>query len=119
MIRGELVTVAIDGSVQHTNEYCVETVVFRFRMTVTEDAVPADMMAEVKDKRQELIGRFHALFQSTLIFFSLKWLVKKPSNFFLAESIVNADDIIGDMFLEEKIPSDEDVLVRTWFVLRK
>ena len=29
-----------------------------FRLTIREDAVPGDMMAEMKDRRQELIGGY-------------------------------------------------------------
>ena len=33
-----------------------------FRLTIREDAVPGDMMAEMKDRRQELIGEYDTKF---------------------------------------------------------
>ena len=47
------------------------------------DSIPKDMEAESKDKRQELI-----------------------------EMISNVDDHLGEMFLEEKIPTNEQLMVR-------
>jgi len=48
---------------------------------VREDEVPKDMRTEVEDKRQELI-----------------------------EHVSNVDDILGEMFLEEKVPNEKDVM---------
>ena len=36
-----------------------------FRLTIREDAVPGDMMAEMKDRRQELIGEYATMFLTT------------------------------------------------------
>ncbi|XP_069692230.1 elongation factor G, mitochondrial [Periplaneta americana] len=52
-----------------------------FGETVREDEIPADMRAECQDKRQELI-----------------------------EHVSNVDDILGEMFLEEKTPSEGDIM---------
>lgn len=46
------------------------------------DAIPSDMLAEAKDKRQELI-----------------------------ETVSNVDDQLGEMFLEEKKPNNEQLMV--------
>ena len=48
---------------------------------VRYDAIPGDMMAEVKAYRQEMI-----------------------------EHISDADEIVGNMFLEEKVPSMDDLM---------
>ena len=48
--------------------------------TVRYDAIPSNMMAEVKDRRQELI-----------------------------EHVSNADDFLGNMFLEERKPTVEEI----------
>lgn len=52
-----------------------------FGLKIREDQVPADMVAEVHDRRQELI-----------------------------EHLSNADDILGELFLEEKGLSDQDIM---------
>ncbi|KAH9490292.1 hypothetical protein Btru_034008 [Bulinus truncatus] len=52
-----------------------------FGITVREDEIPADMRSESKDRRQEMI-----------------------------EMVSNADDILGEMFLEEKLPTTQDIM---------
>lgn len=46
------------------------------------DEIPADFRAEATDRRQELV-----------------------------ECVANADEILGEMFLEEKIPTKDDLKV--------
>ena len=46
------------------------------------DEIPADFRAEAADRRQELV-----------------------------ECVANADEILGEMFLEEKIPTNDDLKV--------
>lgn len=46
------------------------------------DEIPADLRAEAADQRQELV-----------------------------ECVANADEILGEMFLEEKIPTNADLKV--------
>lgn len=46
------------------------------------DEIPADFRAEAADRRQELV-----------------------------ECVANADEILGEMFLEEKIPTKDDLKV--------
>lgn len=46
------------------------------------DEIPADFQAEAADRRQELV-----------------------------ECVANADEILGEMFLEEKIPTKDDLKV--------
>lgn len=52
-----------------------------FGLQIREDQVPSDMEAEVKDRRQEMI-----------------------------EHLSNADEILGELFLEEKGLSDQDIM---------
>uniref|UniRef100_A0A665UDL6 Elongation factor G, mitochondrial n=1 Tax=Echeneis naucrates TaxID=173247 RepID=A0A665UDL6_ECHNA len=51
-----------------------------FGQTVRYDEIPADFRAEAADRRQELV-----------------------------ECVANADEILGEMFLEEKIPTNDDL----------
>lgn len=51
-----------------------------FGQTIRYDEIPADFRAEAADRRQELV-----------------------------ESVANADEILGEMFLEEKIPTNDDL----------
>ncbi|XP_030599838.1 elongation factor G, mitochondrial isoform X2 [Archocentrus centrarchus] len=51
-----------------------------FGQTVRYDEIPADFRAEAADRRQELV-----------------------------ECVANADEILGEMFLEEKIPTKDDL----------
>uniref|UniRef100_A0A3B4V4X4 Elongation factor G, mitochondrial n=1 Tax=Seriola dumerili TaxID=41447 RepID=A0A3B4V4X4_SERDU len=52
----------------------------QFGSTIRYDEIPADFRAEAADRRQELV-----------------------------ESVANADEILGEMFLEEKIPTNDDL----------
>lgn len=52
------------------------------RQTMRYDEIPADFRAEAADRRQELV-----------------------------ECVANADEILGEMFLEEKIPTKDDLKV--------
>ncbi|XP_046401695.1 elongation factor G, mitochondrial [Ischnura elegans] len=52
----------------------------KFGEVVRADEIPSDMRAEAQERRQELI-----------------------------EHVSNADDILGDMFLEEKVPTVDDL----------
>jgi len=49
-------------------------------MELVYEAVPADRLSEVKERRQELV-----------------------------ECVSNADEILGEMFLEEKVPTDDQI----------
>uniref|UniRef100_A0A8D3C6J0 Elongation factor G, mitochondrial n=1 Tax=Scophthalmus maximus TaxID=52904 RepID=A0A8D3C6J0_SCOMX len=51
-----------------------------FGQTIRYDEIPADFRAEAADRRQELV-----------------------------ECVANADEILGEMFLEEKIPTNDDL----------
>uniref|UniRef100_A0A8C4DH56 Elongation factor G, mitochondrial n=1 Tax=Dicentrarchus labrax TaxID=13489 RepID=A0A8C4DH56_DICLA len=51
-----------------------------FGQTIRYDEIPADFRAEAEDRRQELV-----------------------------ECVANADEMLGEMFLEEKIPTNEDL----------
>lgn len=51
-----------------------------FGQAIRYDEIPADFRAEASDRRQELV-----------------------------ECVANADEILGEMFLEEKIPTNEDL----------
>ncbi|KAM9359016.1 elongation factor G, mitochondrial [Symphorus nematophorus] len=51
-----------------------------FGQTIRYDEIPADFRAEAEDRRQELV-----------------------------ECVANADEILGEMFLEEKIPTNDDL----------
>ncbi|XP_039986824.1 elongation factor G, mitochondrial [Xiphias gladius] len=51
-----------------------------FGQTIRYDEIPADIRAEAADRRQELV-----------------------------ECVANADEILGEMFLEEKIPTNDDL----------
>lgn len=51
-----------------------------FGQTVRYDEIPADFRAEAEERRQELV-----------------------------ECVANADEILGEMFLEEKIPTNDDL----------
>uniref|UniRef100_A0A2C9JI51 Elongation factor G, mitochondrial n=1 Tax=Biomphalaria glabrata TaxID=6526 RepID=A0A2C9JI51_BIOGL len=51
-----------------------------FGITLREDEIPADLRAEAKDKRQEMI-----------------------------EMVANVDDKLGEIFLEEKTPTKQDI----------
>lgn len=53
-----------------------------FSQSIRYDEIPADFRAEATDRRQELV-----------------------------ECVANADEIIGEMFLEEKIPTNDDLKV--------
>lgn len=58
-----------------------------FSEKVRTDEIPSDMRAEAKDRRQELI-----------------------------ESLSNVDETLGEMFLEEKTPSNDEIRVRLEFI---
>lgn len=53
-----------------------------FRQIIREAEVPKEITAEMEAKRQELI-----------------------------ECVSNSDDVLGDMFLEEKVPDNQEVKV--------
>lgn len=52
------------------------------RQNIRYDEIPADFRAEAADRRQELV-----------------------------ECVANADEILGEMFLEEKVPTNADLKV--------
>lgn len=52
------------------------------RQTIRYDEIPAEFRAEAADRRQELV-----------------------------ECVANADETLGEMFLEEKIPTTDDLKV--------
>ena len=54
------------------------------------DSIPSDMVVEAKEKRQELI-----------------------------ESISNVDDYIGELYLEERMPTNDELIVCFFFVVSK
>ena len=54
--------------------------------TIRYDEIPADFRAEAEDRRQELV-----------------------------ECVANVDEILGEMFLEEKIPTNDDLKVCVCF----
>ena len=58
-----------------------------FSEKVRTDEITSDMRAEAKDRRQELI-----------------------------ESLSNVDETLGEMFLEEKTPSNDEIRVRLEFI---
>jgi len=68
--------------------HLINNFVFDFqREILREEEVPKDMSAEVEEKRQELI-----------------------------ECVSNADETLGEMFLEEKTPNNEQIIVESIFV---
>lgn len=59
-----------------------------FSQTVRYDEIPAEFRAEAADRRGELI-----------------------------ECVANSDDQLGELFLEEKIPTTADLKVTSWCFL--
>lgn len=57
------------------------------------------MVSQTEAKRQELIGEV------------AEFSLNVQLNMFLLECVSNVDDILGELFLEEKVPTEEDINV--------
>lgn len=82
--------------------------------------IPDDMKEEVEEKRHELIGQSFPSLRTCILSVSIIACVICPLDvvvydgcirFPVVEHLSNADEILGEMFLEEKEPTIEDIHV--------
>ncbi|XP_040902687.1 elongation factor G, mitochondrial [Toxotes jaculatrix] len=77
------IPIGLEGNVRGIIDLVQEQSIYfegPFGQTIRYDEIPADFRAEAADRRQELV-----------------------------ECVANADEILGEMFLEEKIPTNDDL----------